>query len=798
MRLILQIKGQPMKRFIFAVVLLAVGSLFADLQLAKDGKTNYVISGDIKSQPAKELKTYLEKMSGAKFQLCAENAIPAGKNVIYVGKSDFAKKQGVDFEKYYPEAWSYQTYGKNLLIGGHPHHGNLYAVSNFLEREFGCHWFYFDGEEVPSYKELVLKTKGRKGQPAWQSRQLVHALTMDGKNISPATNKRARRAYSFNGSNLDDTIYNSSSGYFLNCHNLYDLLPPEKYFKDHPEYYPMDNTGKRVHGSTKLRSFANICFTNKDAARISAENLIKVIQRDRSRKQKAEWPLCYAIHVLDACNFLCYCPECVKFSKANGGDANLILLYVNRIARVIGKIYPEITLLAPVSSDFETGIPTVKTEKNVTIRTSFRFTQRDCFRPLTHPVNAKHLAYYEAMNKISPGIGLWDHRNMGMGRYGAVPRVDTALDGIIADFKLYHKNGLRWIFIENESIIYKQPMAFRGLEDWVMLKMMSDMSSDPDELIKIYMKGYYGPASAKMTEYLNLLREKVRNEKAAMVALNNVARSYQTGPFMEKIYNLLHDALKTVPENSDYAMRIRREMINPLAVMLYYKHLKISMDRKVITEEYRKCRTEQIKLFCRKEAQTRLLKELEQDIHKLNFRLEIPTPEQFKHIPENRILKFGYDRLTFRDSNKYVQDDPDSTIGKSIYAPFEQGKLKHGGWLYGHSGMRPMTFLIYNWSTKDRRSRTLFKSQVKDEKFHWYNLGTFEFKPGRVNLMTWWWHVQMDLSDVFTPPDGTNAINIYDVWFSAKIAGPAYFPNSKKKNGIHIDQVILIRKDIKK
>ena len=79
-----------MKKLLLFAVILGAGSLFADLQLAKGGKTDYVISGDIKSQSAAELQTYLSKMSGAEFILCPENAIPPNKNVIYVGNSSFA------------------------------------------------------------------------------------------------------------------------------------------------------------------------------------------------------------------------------------------------------------------------------------------------------------------------------------------------------------------------------------------------------------------------------------------------------------------------------------------------------------------------------------------------------------------------------------------------------------------------------------------------------------------------------------------------------------------------------------
>ena len=81
----------------------------------------------------------------------------------------------------------------------------------------------------------------------------------------------------------------------------------------------------------------------------------------------------------------------------------------------------------------------------------------------------------------------------------------------------------------------------------------------------------------------------------------------------------------------------------------------------------------------------------------------------------------------------------------------------------------------------------------KDEKFHWYKLGNCEFLPGRVSLLMWWWHMQGDLSKVFTPPDGNNDINKYTVYVSLKFTGPSYIPGSKKQDGVFIDQIILVQ-----
>ena len=101
-----------MKKLLIAFVLfLAVAfSAFAEpLTLAENGKTAYKIV--LPDQPkgfdrmaADDLKNYLGKMTGADFQIVPESQA-SGRDLIYVGQTGFARKQGIDFAALGAEEW---------------------------------------------------------------------------------------------------------------------------------------------------------------------------------------------------------------------------------------------------------------------------------------------------------------------------------------------------------------------------------------------------------------------------------------------------------------------------------------------------------------------------------------------------------------------------------------------------------------------------------------------------------------------------------------------------------------------
>ena len=783
-----------MKKSLFALIAVCLlAAEAAELRLSKAGQTDYVIAGDKSSMAVRELQLHLKKITGATFPICDEAKLPAGKPVIYVGETAFAKKHGLDFAKMKPDEWMYQTVGQDLIIGGHAHHGDLYAVAELLEHEFGCRWYNFNAEKIPVNPDLTLKECKRGGVPVFLSRQIVDGVGSNGYS-SVKANLMFRRYDKLNKGNLDDTVYDASSKYFINCHNIYYLVPPSKYYKTHPEYYTMDNDGKRVHGNEKSRTNGSLCMSNPEVARVAAEHMIKFIGMDRERLPKGQWPLLYTIGELDATNYICYCPECSKITKKQG-NFGLFLLFVNRLARQVAEQYPDVIFKIGMGQTRGNYNECWKAEKNVYYYFNPSFTRNDCFRPVTHPVNQDTKERLDGWLKTGKSLGIWDYWNMAFkkSRYFKVPRIDTMVDAIAPNYRYYAKHGLRSAFIESEYCYYWHPTCFHPLESWVGRKILEDPERDPEKLIADFMAGYFGPAVGPMTEYLNLVRKSVAEEKSKMVALNYVSRSYQNAAFFRKCYDLLHKALKCVPEKSEYAARIRSEMITPLATMLYYKKINTGLDREQLFREYAACRKEQIDLWADPKMKPALKKEVDDDVLAMKHVVEVPTPDFLKNIPETQLVKYGHDMLSYNDSHKYVKPDPDSVTGFSLGSPAPSDTFKHGLNVKSYAGMFSSSVSIYNWNTKKTGLQMIIREFPKDEKFHWYKLGNYEFLPGRVTLLMWWWHMQGDLSQVFTPPDGNNDINKYSVYVSLKFTGPSYVPGSKKQDGVFIDQIILVQ-----
>ena len=115
-----------------AAMVLSWTAQAAELVLAKQGKTDYVIAQSAKAVPAEkhaaqDLSLYLKKITGATFPIVTESAAK-GKHAIYVGATDFAARAGIKPDSLDKEEWIIRTSGKNLILSGGRQRGTLYAV----------------------------------------------------------------------------------------------------------------------------------------------------------------------------------------------------------------------------------------------------------------------------------------------------------------------------------------------------------------------------------------------------------------------------------------------------------------------------------------------------------------------------------------------------------------------------------------------------------------------------------------------------------------------------------------------
>ena len=725
----------------------------------------------------------------------------AGKSVIYLGNTAFAAKNGVDCRKAAEEEWILKTVGDDLIIAGGRPAGTLYGVYEFLER-LGVVFAAPDETGIPAGKK-DFPVFDERGKPAFAGRLIHDGLVH--KFRATAATQAYRDAYNkwilrnrINGQQIPEmpalyrgTMFNVPHYPY---HNLFDYVPRSLY-KTHPEYFQMDETGRRREPK-EHRYRGGICMSNPDVRRITLESLRRKIREDRKKFPPEEWPRIYDISKLDDVSFHCRCPECKAISarEGSGTEEGLLFDYINHVAREIRKEYPEIV----IRTFGEKTVPR-KTlpEKNVLVWIGDAFSQHSPFVPTFTAPNAAVRKYREGWMKISSQLVMWDYWNLG-GPYFTPPRVETIFDTIQPDLKYFLNNKIRAMFIE-ASMDHLAPQNFMMLNYYTAAHLMVDPDRDPEKLSDDFLKTYYGPAYPVMKKYFNLIREGVRRQPQPGVTSCGAAHwTYLTPEFVLTMYRELHAAANKLPAGSRFAPRVRQEIAAPVWYALVnwqsysaaFKSAGIS--REQLIEDCRKLVREVI-LNCGGTSDKRLLAAFEKRFEPVTINL--PRPAKFKAVPDKNFKMLSY--INFKDVARFnakVVDDPDSEMGKALKSanPLPQW---HGiNKLIDKKHRFYSTQFVLGNNGAPGMIKVFLKDVYKDEKYHWYRIpGTIELRS-RASFWGHSWAIQASANQLFLLTTGDPKDNTWDqCWFSAKFTGPAYVPGSKKENAIYVDMMVITR-----
>ena len=593
--------------------------------LAKDGKTLYtIVAADNEPQTTAtgqiasvELKDHLEAISGATFPLVKESEFDGKSPALYVGPTRFAEANGVKPKSLDQESWLYKSVGENLILSGGKT-ATIYAVCEFLERELGCRWFTFESSWTPKLSEIRFKNWNRSGKPAFMFRHLYiphGALGLTGKRNQDFLKfvKRNR------GNQMDSPL--PASRRAGTCHTFYQYVSWKELFADHPEYFSMNEKGERFHGPN-MHSKGQLCLSNPEVADVMLAKLREFIAKDREELPREKWPVVYDISQNDNFPYICKCPNCAKITAREGSESALTLTCMNKVAREIAKEYPEIIIQTFAYVSTERAPKTIRPEPNLFMRWCDLYTRSDCYRPITSPFNASRKEQLDGWKAVGANIVLWDYWNMGIlkGPYFKPPRVETMVDAIAPDLRYFHEAGVISYFAEAESNLHVNPQNFHDLHVWLGYQLLNDPNQDERALIHDYMTKHYGPASGPIIAFLTDLRRAVASEAKALTYITNPRRSYQTAEFLGKVIGYLREAQKLAPEGTPYGLRVNKELITPLAVILYKPELNPGLDRVEILKQYEMLRKQQIEAYCRPERQKQFKQLLAEDIESLTNR----------------------------------------------------------------------------------------------------------------------------------------------------------------------------------
>ena len=785
------------KRLIPLFLILSTLLCALPLQITRNGKTDYVIIyTQLEKQAAEELKLHLEKISSAKFQMIPEaKARNNKKPAFYVGKTAFAQKQ-IDFSKFSDQESLVKVSGKDVIVTGGRTRGTLYAVYDLLRKEFNCRWFSYDVSDIPVNKNLQIKTALRRAVPSFSNREILDdtypTFWHDKKLYRIKQDFKRRNAGSLSHGKYY-MVWPEASKLPGECHNVYRYIDPRKYFKDHPEYFSMDKNGKRFHGKIgREMQGGNFCLSSKGAQEIVYNSLVRFIEKDRATIPREKWPVIYEFSQNDNIHYICLCPECKKMKEREGSESGALLNFLNPIAEKIAKKYPEVIIRTfAYSSSTKLAPKTIRPADNILIRWCNLYSFNDCYRPITHPINAGQKQQFDDWTKTGAKLAVWLYWNMG-GQFFNPPRMETMVDAIAPELRYYKKNNVQTVFVE----AYKDqhnPQNFYHLQIYVGSELIRDINQDENKLIADFMKHFYGPAEKPMTRYLNMLREGVRNVKHKMVS-PSAARSYTDEKFMQQVWKELVLAQKLTAPGSVYRKHVEEEMITPLYTILKNSTWKFD-NRKEMEKLYTSLRKELIAGHNpAPRFQKRFKDRLEADLR--NFiTLNIPVPRGFEN---KRVIMRGWPQFSWssKNSSASIVDDPDSIVGKALISP--PGRKKN---LNRHSPVpgafvrrfTSLDFGVYDYSTRSSIGRRFNKNIPQDEKYHWYKIGKAKLEAGSF-LWGFYWGMNCRLGDLYQRDDGLpEDTNVWEIWVSFKVTGPRYVKGSTKKDELYMDQVMLVK-----
>jgi len=504
-----------------------LGSSSGPLSIARNKTTSYAIvvaanATAPERSAAAELKRCLERSTGTTFKVVDDKAGARLKRRILLGRSALVQKAlgKVDWTALGTDGIILRTVGQDLVLTGGRPRGVYYAVCEFLERVVGWRWWAEDGELAPTTPSLTVPPLSIVYTPKIVSREPHFYLP----NHSPEWCAHNKANGHFNtipaklGGNLRILGW---------CHTFYALIPPQKYFASHPEWFSEIGGRRRAEGG-------QLCLTNEALVEEISKNALEWIRKDPDAGfisiAQNDW---YG---------RCECPNCLAIEKEDGSPSGPLVRFVNAVAERIEKEFPSFKV-ETLAYQYTRKAPRVsKPRRNVVIRLCS--IECDYGLPLSHPRNASFMDDLKAWLAVAPHLYIWTY----IARFGDYWYPNPCLRVYEPNIRAFADHHAIGVFMQGDS--YNAASCFVRLRSWVNARLLWNPSLDSSALIDEFLRGYYGAAAPHLRAYLRLI-------EAAYDRRTN-DRYLKPADVLEG-YRLFDAAEKAVANNPTLRARVRRE-----------------------------------------------------------------------------------------------------------------------------------------------------------------------------------------------------------------------------------------------
>ena len=431
---------------------------------------------EVERHAAAELRDYVRRITGVELPVSLESKRPSGK-VIRLSSGEF-----VD------DGFELSAKGDTLRIRGGRRAGVLYGVYELLEAYGGCGWFASGTEVVPEAEVLSVPGNLRDRQmPDFVQRDTCATDVM----YHPAFATRLR----FNGNlscraatpeigGLSDFRYCAE---LPNCHTFMYLMPPETYFRDHPEYFAEIDGIRREFGARESQP----CLSNPEAVKIMTEKVLDIVKRHPECKY-------FGVSQNDNGNY-CRCEKCRAVDEEEGSPAGSIIRFVNHVAEEVAKIRPD-AVVETLAYTYSIKPPT-KTKLMPNVMPCICVPGTDSYRPIAESRNEskrQFADYLRGWGKVTSNLYVWNY--VINFRHYTHPFPNTLALG--PDLRFFKENGVAHVY-EQHSGNNAAHSDFAELKAYLMAKFLWKADQPLEPLLDKFFASYYGAGAPYARAWFN-------------------------------------------------------------------------------------------------------------------------------------------------------------------------------------------------------------------------------------------------------------------------------------------------------
>ena len=715
------------------------------LTLADGGRSDYSIilpdaATETQRTAAKELQTFFQEVTDVKLPILTESEVPtdadlesfSGAKFFIIGPGPLSQRalKEIDESSVGYDGVILKNVGDSIVLSGAPLRGALYAVYEFLETKLGCRWWTSTESTIPKSPSLKIDANlDVFYAPKLIYRESYYRDAFDG--IFAARSK-----CNGNGERVPKE-YGGHHVFQYFVHSSFPLIPPQKYFLDHPDWFSeIDGVRKvgypswagpsneyrefeaKLKPEQKSASGTQLCFSNDEMIAEMVKNAREALHRNPDASflsiSQNDW------------HGYCTCEKCRAIDEEDGSHAGSLLRGVNKVAEALEDEFPNL-YIETLAYQYTRKPPKVTRPRHNVI---VRLCSIECSfsQPLDSEMNNTFREDLTGWSQIADNLFVWDYA--------------TDFAFYLLPFPNYRVIAPNLNFYVNHHVIgffeqgdYQcETGDFVQLRNWVVSKLLWDPSLDPEALRDEFVAGYYAPELVPIyRDYFNALSDAVESKNYYLGIYKTDTTGWLDYDTLGKVTKLQKQALEIAtqlerqnPEKRrGLVSKVRREQI-PLDLVWLQEYRKAKLVSKLQGTEFTGpddplqaardfvAKLDEFGLTKKREGESpeafALFKQdLVASYEGYDPNEEEKAPEICANLPKSSwIVLQEYDFSKSRQGEwTFVVDDPSASNGRALMMPGN-----HYEWASGWSLSEALHFLQPVESTSSSESKPQFHFYV--------------------------------------------------------------------------------------